>query len=229
MKLNLKLITLIFFFTNSIFSQEKTNDFKSIATFSIFSPTISYAPRWNLGFIRKIEKRYWIGLEIGYGNQNLSVNFAEEGGWIKNDYKIFEIKPEIYYDLRPKSNLKHLLSLELQYLIHSDKFNNSWYYDIENKTYYKYDLADYQRNKYGVNINYSLIYNITKKLALMQKTGIGFRQRNVKYSDIINKIEDEYFEESDVILVPVSNGFLRDNGVNNSFNFNLDLKIIYKF
>jgi len=229
MKLNLKLITLIFFFTNSIFSQEKTNDFKSIATFSIFSPTISYAPRWNLGFIRKIEKRYWIGLEIGYGNQNLSVNFAEEGGWIKNDYKIFEIKPEIYYDLRPKSNLKHLLSLELQYLNHSDKFNNSWYYDIENKTYYKYDLADYQRNKYGVNINYSLIYNITKKLALMQKTGIGFRQRNVKYSDIINKIEDEYFEESDVILVPVSNGFLRDNGVNNSFNFNLDLKIIYKF
>jgi len=229
MKLNLKLVILAFFITNLNFSQEKTKDFKSIATFSIFSPTISYAPRWSLGYIRKIEKRYWLGVEIGYGNQNLSVNFAEEGGWIKKDYKIFEIKPEIYYDLRPKSNLKHLLSLELQYLNHLDSFKSSWYYNLDNKTYYRYDLADYQRVKYGVNINYSLIYNLTKKLAMMQKTGIGFRQRNVKYSNIINKIEDENFEESDVILVPVSNGFLRDNGINNSFNFNLDLKIIYKF
>ncbi len=229
MKLNLKLIILTLFITNLNFSQEKAKDFKSIATFSIFSPTISYAPRWSLGYIRKIEKRYWLGVEIGYGNQNLSVNFAEGGGWIKKDYKIFEIKPEIYYDLSPKSNLKHLLSLELQYLNHLDNFKNSWYYNLDTKTYYRYDLADYKKIKYGVNINYSLSYNFTKKIALMQKTGIGFRQRNVKYSNVINKIEDENFEESDVILVPVSNGFLRDNGLNNSFNFNLDLKIIYKF
>lgn len=229
MKLNLKLIILTLFITYLNFSQEKAKDFKSIATFSTFSPTISYAPRWSLGYIRKIEKRYWLGVEIGYGNQNLSVNFAEEGGWIKKDYKIFEIKPEIYYDLSQKSNLKHLLSLELQYLNHLDNFKNSWYYNLDTKTYYRYDLADYKRIKYGVNINYSLIYNFTKKIALMQKTGIGFRQRNVKYSNVINKIEDENFEESDVILVPVSNGFLRDNGLNNSFNFNLDLKIIYKF
>lgn len=230
MKSNFLLIALLILFGSHSLAQEKIErEYNSIITFSTFSPIVNYAPRWNLGYIRKIEKRYWLGVEIGYGNQNLSVNFAEEGGWIKKDYKIFEIKPEIYYDLRPKSNLKHLLSLELQYLNHLDNFKNSWYYNLENKTYYRYDLADYQRVKYGVNINYSLIYNITKKLAIMQKTGIGFRQRNVKYSNIINKIEDENFEESDVILVPVSNGFLRDNGINNSFNFNLDLKIIYKF
>ena len=44
MKLNLKLVIFALFITNLNFSQEKAKDFKSIATFSIFSPTISYAP-----------------------------------------------------------------------------------------------------------------------------------------------------------------------------------------
>ena len=228
MKLNLKLVIIALFITNLNFSQEKTKDFKSIATFSIFSPTLSYAPRWSIGYIRKIEKRYWLGVEIGYGNQNLSVNFAEEGGWIKNDYKIFEIKPEFYYDLRPNSKLKHLLSLEFQYVNHTDKFNNSWYFDLNDNTYYNYDFADYRRNKYGINVNYNLIYNITKKFALMQKVGIGYRKRVVQYSNIVNRIENLFFEEEGFIL-PDFNGFLRDNGNTGGFNFNLDFKIIYKF
>ncbi|MFD2907628.1 hypothetical protein ACFSX9_02660 [Flavobacterium ardleyense] len=230
MKSSYILISFVILFTNFTFAQEKSIDeFNSIITLSTFSPIVNYAPRWNLGYIRKIDKRYWLGFELGYGNKNISVNFAEKGGYIKNDYKIFEIKPEIYYDLKPKSKLKHLLSLEFQYVKHTDKFNNSWYYDLDSKTYFKFDSAEYQRIKYGIGINYNLIYNITKNLALLQKAGIGFRKRDVLYSNVINRIEDENFEEPDSSVIPVSNGFLRDNGINNSFNFNLDLKIIYKF
>lgn len=230
MKSNYALIIFIILLVNLSFGQEKNNtEFNSIITFNTFSPIISYAPRWNLGYIRKIDKRYWLGFELGFGTKNTSFNFAEEGNWIKNDYKIFELKPEIYYDLNPKSKLKHLLSLELQYLNHSDKFNNSWYYDLDKITYYKYDFATYKRIKYGININHNLIYNITKNLALMQKIGVGFRQRVVKYSDVINRIEDVNFEEPDSFAIPIGNGFLRDNGTQNGFNFNLDLKLIYKF
>ena len=230
MKLYYKnIIYTIVLITNLTLAQEKSNEeFKSILTFSTFSPILSYAPRWNLGYIRKIEKRYWVGIEFGYGNKDISINSAEEGDWIKNEYKIFEIKPEIYYDLRPKSKLKHLLSLELQYLNHSDKFKNSWYYDLNDNNYYKYDFADYRRIKYGINVNYNLIYNITKNLALMQKVGIGYRKRDVQYSNIVNRIEDDFFEEPDSFVIPVGNGFLRDNGNIGGFNFNLDLKIIYK-
>lgn len=230
MKLYYKnIIYTIVLITNLTLAQEKSNEeFKSILTFSTFSPILSYAPRWNLGYIRKIEKRYWVGIEFGYGNKDISINSAEEGDWIKNEYKIFEIKPEIYYDLRPKSKLKHLLSLELQYINHSDKFKNSWYYDLNDNNYYKYDFADYRRIKYGINVNYNLIYNITKNLALMQKVGIGYRKRDVQYSNIVNRIEDDFFEEPDSFVIPVGNGFLRDNGNIGGFNFNLDLKIIYK-
>ena len=229
MKLHYKSIIFIFLITNLTLAQEKSNnEFKSIITFNTFSPIISYAPRWNLGYIRKIEKRYWVGLELGYGNKDISINFAEDGDWIKSSYRIFEIKPEFYYDLRPKSKLKHLLSFELQYLNHADQFKNSWYYDLNDNNYYKYDLANYKRIKYGVNVNYNLIYNITKNLGLMQKIGIGYRKREVQYSSIINKTEDEFFEEPDSFSIPVGNGFLRDNGNLGGFNFNIDLKIIYK-
>jgi hypothetical protein len=228
MKSNYLLISLIIFFGNYSFGQEKNKEeYNSIITFSPVSPIVNYAPRWNLGYIRKIDKRYWLGLELGYGSKNISVNFAEEWGWIKNNYKIFEIKPEFYYDLRPKSKLKHLLSLEFQYVNHTDKFNNSWYYDLNDNTYYNYDFADYKRMKYGINVNYNLIYNITKNLALMQKVGMGYRKRVVRYSNIVNRIENAFFEEEGFIL-PDFNGFLRDNGNTGGFNFNLDLKIIYK-
>jgi hypothetical protein len=63
----------------------------------------------------------------------------------------------------------------------------------------------------------------------MQKVGIGYRKRIVKYSNIVNRIEDEFFEEPDAFVIPVGNGFLRDNGNIGGFNFNLDFKIIYKF
>lgn len=229
MKLYYKFIILVFLFTNLSLAQDKSNDApKSIITINAFSPIVSYAPRWNLGYIRKIENRYWVGLELGYGNKDISINFAEDGGWIESSYKIFEIKPELYYDLRPKSKLKHLLSLELQYLNHFDQFENNWYYDIKDNNYYKFDLADYKRIKYGININYNLIYNITKNLALMQKVGVGYRKREVQYSSLVNKVEDEFFEEPDSFILPVGNGFLHDNGNLGGLNFNVDFKIIYK-
>jgi hypothetical protein len=211
------------------FAQEKnTEEFNSIITLSAFTPTVNYAPRWNLGYIRKIDKRYWLGLELGYGTNDISVNYAYKSGWIKNDYRIFEFKPELYYDLKPNSKLKHLLSAEFQYVNHTDKFSNGWYYDLNDNTYYNYDSANYKRIKYGMNVNYNLIANITKNLALMPKVGVGYRKREVQYSNIANRIEDPFFEEEGFVA-PDFNGFLRDNGVVGGFNFNLDLRIIYQF
>lgn len=203
--------------------------FESMITTSVFAPTISYAPRWNLGYIRRINEHYWLGVDLGYGSQNTAVNFAEDGDWITQDYKLYEIRPEVYYDLRPQSKLKHLVSAELFYIHHTDQFSNSWLFELDENKHYKYDRADYKRRKYGVNFNYSLLYNITENLALMQKIGVGFRIRNVAYTNIINKSEDPYYEGSEGFLIPSTDGYLKDNGAQLGFNFNLDFKLIYKF
>lgn len=223
------LIFILLVTTANLFCQEKSaKELKSILTFSTFSPTMSYAPRWNIGYMRKFNDRYWYEINFGYGNDNLSINFAEEGGWITKSYNLYEFRPELYYNLKPDSRLKQLVSLELFYINHTDQFQNNWFYDLNEHTYYTYDSADYKRIKFGVNFNYNLIFTISKKVALMQKTGFGFRNRNVIYSNVVNKTEDPNFEDDSGGIVS-TNTFLKNNGVDYGFNFNLDLKIIYKF
>lgn len=231
MMMSLKKVSVCFFLviTMDFYCQEQpAKELKSILTFSTFSPTMSYAPRWNFGYMRKFNDRYWYEINFGYGNDAISINFDEEGGWITNIYNLYEFRPELYYDLKPNSRLKQLVSVELFYINHTDKFQNNWFYDLNEHTYYTYDSADYKRIKFGFTINYNLIYNISKKIALMQKTGIGFRNRKVIYSNIVNKTEDPNFDD-DSGGIFATNTFLKNNGVDYGVNFNLDLKIIYKF
>lgn len=229
MKAKYLLISLMILLVSHSFAQEKDKaDFNSIISVSTFSPIISYVPRWNIGYIRKVDERFWLGLELGYGNKDIAANFANNGIWFTNNYKSFEIKPEFYYNLNPKAKEKQFLSLEFQYVQHTDKFSNTWYYDQNGNTYYDYDSAAYKRRKYAVNLNYSIIVNITKNLALMPKVGLGYRKRVVQYSDIVNRIAKPSFEEEGFIL-PDFNGFLRDNGNAGGLNFNLDLKIMYRW
>jgi hypothetical protein len=229
-KLKFKLLIIFILVANTFSAQEKTEKpINSIITISLISPTLSYVPRLNLGYIKKINERYWAGVELGYGTNNLLSIYHENYTSIGSDYKVFEIRPEVYYDLRPNSKLKHLISAELFYINHTDYFNRGWFDDVAKNIYYRHDGADYKREKYGFNLNYNLILNISKNIALMQKLGVGFRQRVVKFSNVINQRPDLNYEESDVTLLPNTNGYANDVGTANAFNFNFDLKIICKF
>lgn len=230
--MTLKKVSLFVFILISLdfYGQAVNNEpAKSIVTVSLFSPLLNYAPRWNVGYIKKINEQYWVGIDFGYGNANTAVNFAKSGKWIHDNYQLFEIRPEIYYDLNPKSKLKHLISVELFYINHKDSFKNSTYFDTNENSYYHYDTADYSRIKSGLNVNYNMIFNIYKNLAFMQKIGVGFRQRNVTYTNIINKVEnlDPYPKDN---FIPFNiDTFIKETGIKNSFNLNLELKLIYKF
>ena len=230
--LTLKKLLILIFITISVkfYGQVVNNEpTKSIVTFSLFTSTISYAPRWNVGYIKKISDRYWVGIDLGYGNKNTTINFAKSSNWINDNYQLFEIRPEIYYDLNLKSKLKHLISAELFYINHKDNFKNSWFLDTNENVYYKYDSADYSRIKYGLNLNYNILFNLSGKLALMQKVGIGFKHRNVTYTNIVNKVEDQFHEATESFIPVNNNAFIKDSGIESGLNFNLELKLIYKF
>lgn len=227
-----KKVSLLVFILISLnfFGQAVTTEpSKSIVTVSLFSPIISYAPRWNVGYIKKISERYWVGIDLGYGTANTAVNFAKSGKWIHDNYQLFEIRPELYYDLSPKTKLKHLISVELFYIDHKDSFKNSTFFDSNENSYFQYDAADYCRIKKGLNFNYNMLFNVYKNLAFMQKIGVGFKQRNVSYTSIINKVEDLNPYPKDNFIPFDMDTFIKETGIKNSFNFNLELKLIYKF
>lgn len=204
---------------------------KSIITLNVFSPLASQAPRWDIGYIRNISKRVWLGVELGYGNYDITINDVSGRDMLNNDYKIFEIRPSVYYDLRPSGRLKHLVSAELFFINHTDTFERGEYYDTEVLKTYRYDAADYKRLKYGFNLNYNLMYNFGSRFALMQTIGIGLKIRDVDFTNFINKVDTDRTDDDEGLGYGLffNNYYRTDDGFVTAFNFNLDLKLIYRF
>ncbi|HCN47601.1 MAG TPA: hypothetical protein DIT10_00625 [Chryseobacterium sp.] len=171
--------------------------------------------------MRKINERWWIGGELGYGTDKITpVNIGNFEG--KN--RIFEIKPEVFYSLAPQSRLKHFVSAEAFYLQQIGKDVSGTYYD-ENDVYYSFSSADYKRTKYGLNINYSiLLHKESSWFGFMPKIGFGIRQRNVSYTNMTGREVDDAPRDG----LPFDYQLNRQ-GSNLGFNFNVDMKIIFKF
>lgn len=202
---------------------------KSIVTLNVFSVLASQAPRWEVGYIRNISKRVWLGVELGYGNHDITINDVSGRDRLNDDYQIFEIRPAVYFDLRPQKKLKHLASFELYFIHHTDTFERSSYYAPSEFMSYKYDIADYKRIKYGFNLNYNLLYNFGSRISLMQTIGLGLRIRDVSFTNVVNKTEDPYNDDNESFIFPVIDKYLNTTGTASAFNFNVDLKLLYKF
>lgn len=204
---------------------------KSVVTFSLLSPTFSYAPRYTAGYMHKVAPRWWAGLEAGYGNYSTAFGMARESGsdYITPDYKLYEVRPEVYYDLRPSSKLKHLVSAELFYIHHTDHYTTDRYNGKDGNEY-RYDAADYKRIKTGLTVNYTLLFYFTDQFGMLSKTGFGIKRRNVRFSNVVNKTLLPYNpgddEEGDWFGIEP---FQEDEGVSTKFNFNFDLKLFFKF
>lgn len=211
-----RLFSILFFSLSILFFGQE--EFKSMATFDFLTATMSQTPRLNVGYIQKMNKDIWLGIDVGYGNKK--INYGRTFG---ENYQLFEIRPEIYYDLRPSKKLKHLLSFEAFYIHHTDTFRDSWFQD-ENKDY-TYTKADYRRIKIGGNFNYNLMYNFGKHFGLMQKVGIGLRYRNVKYSNVQGIENTSSFLET----LDLGSNYRRHLGNVVGVNFNLAFRFFYKF
>jgi len=216
---NCLLLLLLLMVLNSVRAQDSLQaQPKSIVTLSL-SPLISLAPRFKAGYIHRLPGRWWAGMVVGYNAGLYNTSYGTP------NYRLFEVRPEIYFDLRPERKLKHLASIELFYINHTDHFTTDKYYDKVDNVYYRYDFADYKRVKTGFNINYSLLYYITPRLVLWQKAGLGLRNRNVAYSNVTNRSQSdqwELFEFSD-------SDFIEKEGSYWNVNFNLELNVAYKF
>ena len=225
------LLLLLCLALGSVKAQDTLQQSKNLITLSLLSPTISYAPRYNVGYMHKVARRWWAGIGVGYGNYGSAFGMGVTNGdeFITNDYKLFESRPEIYFDLRPSSKLKHLLSAEFFYISHKDHFTEDRYYAPDGFTEYKYDAADYRRIKTGVNVNYSLMFYFYRGFGLLWKTGFGIANRNVKYSNVANRTLLAYNGNDDEGNIFGTDGYLEDSGTVTKFNFNQDLKLFYKF
>jgi len=222
-----RIVLLLIFIGTNLQAQDSLQ--RHIISLNTISYLGSQVPRWTAGYTTKIADRWWAGTEIGYGTFWLSVH-GRENDFLTRDYKLIEVRPQIYYDLRARGKLKHLLSAELFYINHTDRLRSDWYYGETAAVYYEYDAARYKRVKTGVNINLNTIYYLGKKFVLWQQIGAGIRNRKVSFSDLDNLRRSERFNDGEEHFGWVGEyNYVREEGSSLRFNFNLELKLAYIF
>ncbi len=194
---------------------------ESFFTFDVFSSLNTYSPRWRVGFIRDIDPKWKVGLNLGYGNKNISYTYFADK--FEEDYKLWEIRPELYYVRKRSQKATTYASFELYYINHKDVFHNSSYIPVEGGCL-SYDRADYLRQKYGFNVNIGTFSNLGRKLGLNFYTGIGLKIRNNSFSDIINPESTECLERD----MYDDFEYRQKEGLRAGFNFSIGLKLFLK-
>lgn len=142
MKRNIMLLWLFFIIVSANAQDTLQQERVSLVTVDLFTPVLSFAPRWTAGYIRSINERWLGGIEVGYGTYTTAVKFTDHSDFYTSGYRLFEVRPSLYYNLRPHKKLKHLLSLELFYINHKDNFTTDSYYSRSELRKYRYDSAD---------------------------------------------------------------------------------------
>lgn len=222
------LLLLSFFGMLSVNAQE----FNSVATFSMTKPLISIAPRLHFGYIRRLDQRFLIGAEVGFGAGKFGflslVTDMNDGSGTKN-YLSFEVAPELYFQLNPNSqSILMFASGEVFYTYHRQNLNNIFYeYNFVTNQEFTAESVDYERQKYGFNINFSTFFPIGEKWGIMPKTGLGILGRNVTYTNPVNITSDYFHQNEAFFLDPTAVAKQKGNYVDVSVRF--DVKLVYKF
>jgi len=229
MKKILSLLLVITMSSSLLHAQEDTRDSRtSMLTFNLASPIINYSPRWNIGYTKAINKKWLVGVELGYGNFGTSINFAGESNRIEKAYQLWEVRPQVYYVFNPSYIAKMYVSAELFYINHTDTFFNNTFSINNDSQNIRYDKADYKRIKTGGSLNFGAFIDFSKYIGINPSIGLGLRNRDVNYSNIINPREVPFDDVDDSYLFTTDN-YKKITGNEFGFTLALSLKLYYKF
>lgn len=202
-----------------IFAQNNRENESYIAT-DVFSPFyihdsgIYYTPRWRLAYIKDLNEKSKVGIDIGYGNANSS--FLNTG----DKYSLWEVRPEYYRIINKNSNTIKYFALELFYINQNEEFNTQSYFS-DQKEYLSFDKADYNRQKFGLIPKFGMFINLGKRIGLNIYTGMGVKYRINKYSNLVNIRERQLVVEH---FMP----YYRNEGSKIGLEFTLGIKIYYR-
>jgi hypothetical protein len=208
---------------NSIESQGNyKNNHISINILSSIDP---FTPRWKVGYVKSLSPKWKLGLDIGYGTQKMvwsNYSWFTYGEKIGEDYKLWEIRPELYYIINPEKKVEAYFSGELFYIHHKDVYSGN-YFVPRNGGFFRYESANYLRQKYGLHIKTGMFIDIGKRLGLNIYTGLGLRFRDNSFTNIINPIPRR--DHRDMIVIDYN----EYDGLYFGLNGSLGFKLYFRF
>ncbi|MFT5863180.1 MAG: hypothetical protein ACI828_001837 [Flavobacteriales bacterium] len=152
----------------------------SFLSFDISTPLLGKAARYNIGYVHHLKNRWKVGMHVGYGNE--SINFLETN----ENMTLFEVRPAVYYFTNPERKSPIYYGVELYYVNQQDTRVNGDYNAEGPEGSFAYDRADFKREKYGLNLTFGVVMNLTEKLKLNFFYGMGPRVRQISYTNAVN-------------------------------------------
>lgn len=189
MKNYLLVITLFLATVSNLYSQQSgSNDqvnTSSYITFSPFSILDIHAPRLRTGYTQHLADHWKIGLDLGIGS---GLGFFSEHRESENNL-LWEVRPEVYYILKPEAKTIKYLSAEFFYIQQTSTLLNNTY-EREDGMNLQYDQADYERQKYGLHLKFGLFLNAGRHWGFNFYGGVGFRLKTTEFTNVLNASED---------------------------------------
>ncbi len=185
--------------------------------FSVIFPNEN--PRLNVGYIHKINEKWSVGTSAGIGLEFANLRNVD-------DYKLWEVRPQVVFNLGKGRRFQHFLSAEAFFIRNSEtRFNGSFRPINDNNGEFQainYTRADYGRIKQGLTINYGEYINISSSLALRTTVGFGFRYKDVSFSNIQGASID--FNSDDFFLFDDA----PREGLRSGIELNFSFQLLYK-
>ena len=209
--------------------------------FSLNSFSISDVPRYNIGYFYPINEKYKVGGTIGFGSNDILVGSDGNKTWTeivgkpKDNYKIFEIRPEIQKHFRRSRKTPHFIGLQFQYLYHTEIFKERVrFYTAKEDYRVNADYGEFLRIKYGVLFEYGMQihFNKNKSWGMVPKLGVGIKNRYVKYKNLknVNRYPYDDWEGNMFIYFDLNpTNFYEYTGTVIGLDMNFDLSLFYRF
>ncbi len=227
-----KVIAVLFIFVFTISSSVAQNRTDTITANTYFSMNISspfgVAPRWNFGYLITNDERWQTEFSLGYGARKVGLpSFLIWSGYNSDEYKLWEMRYTIFYNLSSRRKTGDYLSLELFYINHFDVLTDFFYYEASPAHNTYYDQADFRKEKYGINILFNVISNEQKPVMILVYFGPGLRVREHRLTNIENPVTRAPEHIFDGWL-GLNNDSKANLGTKVGFNFNLGVKLFIR-
>ena len=229
-----KLLVLIILLSTSAYSQEK-EEFPyrnaGFITFNILSPVNFDTPRYRFGYVHSFNEKIRVSLDVGYGSD--AITYRGINDFInsnRQDYSLFEIRPEVYYILNPTKPVQMHLGIEVFYINHNETILNNYYQVIDTNEQVRYSQADINRQKYGSHLKFGAFipFGRESKMGMNIYGGLGFRVRDNSFSNIQNPVDGggNFFDDDDDD--GFTDPFFRFEGATTGLSVALGFKLFYR-
>ena len=161
---------------------EETSAKMRFVGFDVLNPILNLLyPRWRVSYLQYLNDRYGVGAVFGYTDQNIALSYTLTPDMLS--YNFWDVRLKVYRLFNPTGQTSYV-EAELFFTDNNVILKDGNF--VRNGRTFNYDQTNFNRQKYGINLKYGRLFDVFSKFKADVFIGLGFRVRNILYSNTVN-------------------------------------------